>query len=216
MSHRDAPATPRPSRWRRLALTFVLLALLAGVVGVGYKLVDAREVSLPGKSAKPSETPTEDPVVRNVAVGAVVGKLPQDQADAVAGEVEGLVGDYLDWAFLGDYPRTDWSTPPPGFTPRAGKQFLKDMRTMPGLTNQPRGAELTKVSQVVEDITVDVLAPKGEPAGATGHYKISFLAESSTEPLQITTSGRLILAPVDGTWQIVGYYAGESQTGGQA
>lgn len=216
MRHRGASASPRPSRARRLLralLVVVLAGACAGLAYVGFAALTGRD---PAHPTQPAATPTEDPIVTNVAVGKVTGKLVEPQASEVTAELGGLVRDYLEWAYLGDYPRTDWSTPPPGFTARAGTLFLKDMRKLPGLTNQPRGASLTKVSQVTENITLDVLAPRSELAGATGRYTISFQADDASGSTVVTAQGRLIMAVVDGSWQIVGYYAGESQEGGQS
>ncbi|MEI2812049.1 MAG: hypothetical protein V9F00_18230 [Nocardioides sp.] len=217
MRHRGATASPPPSRTRRSlrgALVLLLIGALVGLAVVGYTALRSGDKA---KSQEPSSAPSAEPVVTNVALGKVTGKLDETRAQEVSDQVAGLVTGYLEWAYLGDYPRTDWGTPP-GFTARAAKQFAKDMRRYPGLTNQPRGGEITQVSEVVEQLTVDILAPKGDPAGATGRYKVTFQADSAAGSQVVMASGRLVLAPVDGTWQIVGYYAGQGaeSVGGQS
>lgn len=138
------------------------------------------------------------------ALGAIAGKLDVDQRQVVQDEITAVVEEYTDWAFLaGEYPRTDWEFPAPNATPRISRRLERDVLLA---TNADIGPNISAVTPVSRSVTVDVLSPKGEPAGATARFTVVFDTTGGAGDSQITAKGRLALVPEADGWQIVGYY----------
>ncbi|MFZ2501464.1 MAG: hypothetical protein WAW88_02160 [Nocardioides sp.] len=183
------------------------MSLVAVLVLAGTGCTGDADGPAAGPSPSSSEAAAPEDLT-DVSVGQVTGQIDPGAAESVAAEVGDLVDDYLDWAYLGDYPRTDWSTPAPGFTPRAQRALQRDLLLM---TNAAEGADLTAVTSDERVVSVDVFAPRGTPAGATARYRVTFTTESAAGEQQRIARGRLILSPAaTGGWEIVGYYAGEA------
>ncbi len=213
MSHRVAThlaPTPRAPRWLRALVALLAVAAVAGVATTVWAL---RNGGGPGAlaPAPAEESATTEVLVPKITVGTITGTLAEPAAAEVADQVSEVVSDYLAWAYLGDYPRTDWSSAPPGFSALAARGYQRDARRLPGLTNQALGATVESVVPTDESIQVDVFAPKGELSGATAHYRLRFTTESASGSAALTAQGRLVLSPVGTGWQVVGYYAEEAR-----
>lgn len=176
------------------ALTFVVSACS----GDGEDAPDA-------DSPAPSESvEAAVEVVTDSTIGAVAGRLGPDKQEVIREEVTAVVEDYTDWAYLaGDYPRTEWDFPVPHLTPRASRRVERDLLLA---TNADIGATIDSVTPVSRTVTVDVLSPKGEPAGATGRFEVTFATEGDAGEQEVTVKGRLVLVPDPAGWVVVGHY----------
>jgi hypothetical protein len=89
------------------------------------------------------------------------------------------------------------------------------------LTNAEVGTGLEQVEIVERVVRVDVVAPKGRPAGATARVKVRLVlggldaAEGGDADGQRTdvVSGRLLLTPTAGGWRIFGFDLARGQEG---
>lgn len=153
----------------------------------------------------PSASPETPAVVTEANLGAVAGRLPLEQRQPVVDEVTAVVEGYTDWAFLsGTYPRTEWEFPAPGFSKRANRRLKR--LDLPLATNADIGGTISEVAPISRTVTVDVLAPKGEVAGATGRFVLDFSTSGDAGSSSVRVTGRLVLVSAGSGWQVVGYY----------
>ena len=194
------PSGRRSSATRSVAVIASLALLVSGFLSAcssdSKESADKPTPSEPESSAPPA-------MVTQATLGAIAGKLPVEQRQVVQDDVTAVVEEYTDWAFLaGDYPRTDWDFPVPNATTRISRRLRQDVMLA---TNADIGADISAVTPVSRSVTVDVLAPKGEPAGATARFTVVFDTTGAGDA-QVTARGRLVLVPEADGWQIVGYY----------
>lgn len=193
--------TTPPKRRRRVVSGLTVLVSLTMVLTACTG--DADENGGPNQA--PSSSPETPVVVTEANLGAVAGQLSLEQRQPVVDEVTAVVEAYTDWAFLsGTYPRTTWDSPAPGFSKRANRRLKRQDLTL--ATNADIGGTVTAVSPVSRTVTVDVLSPKGELAGATARFVLEFTTTSDTGEATTSVKGRLVLVPETSGWQVVGYY----------
>ena len=144
-------------------------------------------------------------LVTQSSLGAIAGRLSPGQRETVQTDVTAIVDDYTNWAYLvGDYPRTEWEFPVPGFSDRASRRVERDLELA---TNADIGGSIDSVTPVSRKVVIDVLSPKGKLAGATARFKVVFDTQGEAGDAQVVARGRLVLVP-DGSsgWQVVGHY----------
>jgi hypothetical protein len=113
------------------------------------------------------------------------------------------VDTWIDGGFVGvDYPRDSFGRAFAAFTRRAARDARHQRKLMSnwGLRHRIDGVDVKR-----RTIAVDVLAPRGRPAGATA--RVSLLFETTGQARKrVMVHGRLFLTPDDhGTWHIFGY-----------
>ena len=188
---------------RRLRVASGLTLLLSMALALTACSGDPEEDGTPSQS--PGSSPETPAVVTEANLGAVAGRLALDQRQPVVDEVTAVVEGYTDWAFLaGTYPRTAWDFPVPGFSKRANRRLRRLDLTL--ATNADIGGTINEVTPISRTVTVDVLAPKGEVAGATGRFILEFSTSGDAGPGAVRVTGRLVLIPEVSGWQVVGYY----------
>ena len=117
-------------------------------------------------------------------------------------QVAHAVDEWFDAAYVGgDYPRNDFATSWPGFTVGAKADAQGDKALM---SNQDIGADIDGVEATDRKVTVDVLAVKGHPAGATARFVLKFHTSGDVQR-KIEVRGRLFLTPGTDGWRIFGY-----------
>lgn len=194
--------TTSPKRRKRVVSGVAFLVSLAIVLAACSGDADDD-----GNPDQPPGAPTSDQpaVVTEANLGAVVGRLPLDQRQPVEDEVTAIVEGYTDWAFLsGTYPRTEWDFPAPGFTKRANRRLKRLDLTL--ATNADIGGSIDTVTPISRTVTVDVLAPRGEVAGATARFVLDFGTTGAAGSSSVRVTGRLVLVAAESGWQVVGYY----------
>jgi hypothetical protein len=166
---------------------------------------DSSSTPPPGGGSSASGA-TDSPGTRaletTATLGKVEGKLPKGKRSKVRQQVAHAVDQWFDAAYVGgDYPRNDFSTSWPGFTTGAKADAESDKRLM---SNQAIGSQVSGVQAIARKVSVDVLAVKGHPQGATARFVLKFKTSGDIQR-KIEISGRLFLTPGADGWRIFGY-----------
>ena len=149
-----------------------------------------------------SSAPTEPGIDTRVEVGQVVGNLPKRPARDVAADVAGVVDRWLDAAYVGgDYPRSKFGEAFPGFTKDAAELAARQPGLMSNKAVADRVDSVTAKRRVVQ---VDVLAPKGEAAGATAHVNLVIELSGKVERTD-QIRGRVLLTRSKSGWRVFGF-----------
>ncbi|WP_435771220.1 hypothetical protein [Nocardioides sp. SYSU DS0651] len=192
--HRTRPAPPgeAPGRPRLLAVAAVLLLALTGCTGDG-------EGSGGGGGGPAAGADTS--VRTNAKLGEVRGPLTKGRARKVTAEVTAVVERWSDAAYGGDYPRDDFGA--------AYEEFTKEARALarkqPGIMSNARiGSDVESVEMVQRVVRVDLVAPRGRPAGATARFRLELATSGGAERTDVV-SGRLLLTPARGGWRVFGF-----------
>lgn len=155
----------------------------------------------PGSEAE-GGTSAASGVPSRVEVGEVAGRLPKGPAHDVAKDVAAVVDRWLDAAYVaGDYPRSDFRDAFPGFTADAARLASRH----PGLmSNQAVGEDVDGVTATRRVVRVDLLAPKGKPAGATAHVNLVIELSGDVERTD-QVRGRVVLTRSKNGWRVFGF-----------
>ncbi|MCY7396129.1 MAG: hypothetical protein LH468_08280 [Nocardioides sp.] len=154
----------------------------------------------------PAETPTASasaaaPVVTTASVGRVAGRVGTAKRQRVKTVATRIVDGYLDGAYAGTYPRTDFSAAFADFRAEARREAEQDLSL---LTNADIGAQLTSASPTRRRLRIDVLAPRGRPSAATARFVLAFDTTGEvTRSMRV--SGSLLLTRQRGAWKVFGY-----------
>ncbi len=196
-------------------------SVAAGALVLAVLSACTSEATVPDTPTPAMEEQTT-PLRVSAPVTRVAGRLSEEDRLAVRREVEALLADYVTAAFL------DPDTPPDqlftGFTAgatrlaRAQGAVLSraDLVVDPARATDTDAAGAATVEVVSVEAPVNVLAPKGRPAGATARLDLILTvtpqpnddtaADSgalSTEDVRLR--GRLLLTPVGEGWKIFGF-----------
>lgn len=175
---------------RGIALGLVGLVLIATAVGCTGGDDETSD------DPPPTTTPTAPPEVPLVvSVQKVAGDLTKKSRKRVVAGIEETMKEYLDSAFLGDYPRAEFALA--RFTAGVERRAARDLDLLTGRSF--RDAEAVTAKQLKARLSV--LAPGGRPAGATARVRFAFDVDGTP----VTVTGRLMLTPREGTWRIFGY-----------
>jgi hypothetical protein len=117
--------------------------------------------------------------------------------------VRAAVDGWFDGAFLAvGYPADSFPHAFDTFTARAAADAKRQKRLM---TNWKWRHDIDGVAPTKRKVKLDVLAPKGRPAGVTARVKLAFTT-SGHKKKKVTVTGRLFLARnPGGHWRIFGY-----------
>lgn len=174
------------------ALFLSLVLVLAGCSG------DDDEPGSGGAGAGESATGA---IETDAELGSVKGRLSDAAAADVLAAVTEVVDGWLDGAYAGDYPRSDFDAAFGDFTPDAKALALEQSAI---LSNADVGADLDGVEIDQRLIRVDVLAPKGKVAGATVRFRLGIAMSGGVDRTD-RIAGRLMLTPVKGAWKVFGF-----------
>jgi hypothetical protein len=135
-------------------------------------------------------------------------KLDSAHRDRVKAGVNEVIDPWFDGAFLGDFPRSDWSEAFTGFTKGAAADAQG--RDLDLLTNAGIADQIDSVTAIRRRVRLNVFAAEGHPHGATAHVVLEFstkgdLAES------MSVQGDLYLFKEKGQWRIFGYDIDEAK-----
>lgn len=178
----------------------------AGLLGAALALVLAvagcsGDDEDPADGPAGSGGPTTAEIATDAELGSVKGRLSDAAAADVLAEVTEVVDSWLDGAYAGDYPRSDFDAAFAGFTSDARALALKQPEIM---SNADIGADLDGVEVDQRLIRVDVLAPKGKVAGATVRFRLGIAMTGGVDRTD-QIAGRLMLTPVKGDWKVFGF-----------
>jgi hypothetical protein len=198
------PPRTRPAAPRRTAAVALLTAAGLALVGCG-----GNDSSSPAAAA-PSTAGAAPVVATKVTVGTVAGTVRKpfrktfaQHRSHLSKQVGAAVDGWLDGGFVGvDYPRDDFPTAFASFTDVAKRAARRDQRLM---TNWSLRHDIDGVTVKQRTVTLDVLAPRGRPAGVTARVRLVFTTRGDTSQ-RVSVTGRLFLSQDrHGDWQIFGY-----------
>lgn len=195
---RRLPGTPNRAA---LLVAPTVLGMAIGLAGCSGG-DDVEEPGGDGERSASSSAPVEPGIETRVEVGEVVGNLPKRPARDVAADVAGVVDRWLTAAYVGgDYPRSKFGEAYPGFTQDAAKLAAQQPGLMSNTAVADRVDSVTAKRRVVR---VDVLAPKGEAAGATAHVNLVIKLTGKVERTD-QIRGRVVLTRSKSGWRVFGF-----------
>jgi hypothetical protein len=121
----------------------------------------------------------------------------------LAHEVREVVDRWTDAAYLGDYPRRDFSRAFPGFTRGAATLAHRDQRLM---SNEAIGRRIDGVRATARKVRIDALAVHQRAVGVTAHVFLAFRTTGHLER-RYRVAARLYLTRTDSGWKVFGYDA---------
>jgi hypothetical protein len=180
----------------------VAAILLALALTTGACSGDEESKSSPTTpSASPSET-TPPPVPTTVTIGRVSGRLPKQAREHLRKVTGDVVDAWFEAAYLGgDYPRRNFRTAFPGFTPGARSEARHDFALM---SNAGIGSRVDDVVATRKRVRVDALAAHHRAAGATARFVLVFKTTGQARR-KLEVRGRLMLTRTARGWRIFGY-----------
>jgi hypothetical protein len=135
------------------------------------------------------------------AVDVVTGRLDEAGQSEVSAQVTDLIDHYLDAAYLGDFPRSDFSAAFVDFTDGASAKANEDLAL---LTSVALSAQIDEAEATDRSLSLDILSPKNTPAGVSARWTLDFTTTGSVASTQ-HVEGMFDLTPVDGAWKVFGY-----------
>jgi hypothetical protein len=145
-----------------------------------------------------------------VVLGSVAGAVQQPghrifvkHRKTVLSQVGKVVDTWIDGGFVGvSYPASRFPNAFSAFTKPAARDARKQQKLT---TNWALRSKIDGVEVKKRRVVVDVLAPRGRPAGATARVTLVFTTTGDTQK-RVTVHGRLFLNPGGhGSWRIFGY-----------
>jgi hypothetical protein len=148
--------------------------------------------------APPVQAPTAAVAAQlEVKVARIAGRLARAKRHRLSASVGATLQQYVDQAFLGDFPRSDFGAAFATFTRGAAIEAKRDRGLISGAAYS--AAESAKAKTLRARLFV--LAPRGRSAGVTAKVRFAFVYDDT----RVTYAGRLLLTPIKGRWRIFGY-----------
>jgi hypothetical protein len=141
------------------------------------------------------------PLATTVRLGKVAGRLPRAQRTRLQSGVAEVVDTWIDTAYLGDFPRTDFADAFPAFTKGAVADARRDAALM---SNEKIGSRVDEVVAVRRAVVVDALAVRRRAVAATARFVLRMELEGDLQRAD-RVGGRLFLTWRRGTWRVIGY-----------
>jgi hypothetical protein len=188
--------TPSPARSALVA--GVASLLLLGAVGCdsGDDIGNHDAGSGPGQGAAAQEVAT---VTTLQAVGKQLDAVHRAR---VKQQVTEVIDPWFDGAFLGEFPRSNWSAAFTGFTKGAAADA--EHRDLDLLTNAGIADQIDSATATRRRVRLSVFAYQGHPRGVTAHFVLDFKTKGDLEEA-MRVRGDLYLAKDLGEWKIFGY-----------
>ena len=183
-------------RARSALVTGVAVLLLAGAVGCdsGDDLGDSPDAS-PGSHG--SDLPGVDTVI-TIEHGEGMDAARQAK---VLNAVTAVIDPWFDEAFLGEFPRSDFSSAFAAFTRDAAADAERDIDL---LSSAAIADQIDSATATNRRVRLDVFAPDGHPRGVTANFVLDFDTTGDLEE-HLRVHGALYLAKDKGEWKVFGY-----------
>jgi hypothetical protein len=162
-------------------------------------------------AAPATATPSGSPqVATKVTIGTVAGTVRRpfrktfaQHRSHLSKQVGAAVDSWLDGGFVGvDYPRDGFPAAFSSFSASAKHDARRQQRLM---TNWKLRHHIDGVTVKHRSVTLDVLAPRGRPAGVTARVRLVFTTSGHVKK-RVSVTGRLFLDQgPKGNWRIFGY-----------
>jgi hypothetical protein len=131
----------------------------------------------------------------------VTGQLGAARRVALAAAVGKVVDGWMDAAYLGDFPRTDYSAAFTGFSSGAAAKARRDLALMTSASISDR---ITTATATQRSVSLDVLSIKQRPVGVTATVDLTFRTTGALAGSQ-HVAGTLDLTPDGGVWKVFGF-----------
>jgi hypothetical protein len=160
-------------------------------------------------SGRGSEAADAPAVVTATTLKNLGKDVPDAKRERLKEGIEAAVDPWFDGAFLGDFPRTDYTAAFASFTPGAARDA--EQRDLDLLTNDAIGDQIDAATATARRVRVELFMHDGRARGGTAYVTLDFdttgtLAESRR------VNGRLYLVKQKGAWQVFGYDVDEAET----
>lgn len=205
----STPAPPHLPGTRRVPGVAALLTAVVLAVG-GCSSSGSSTPAAPSSGASGTASGAAAPMASKVVLDTVAGNVHQPYRQRfaalrqrVTSSIGHTVDAWLDGGFVGvSYPRDSFDQAFTTFTPeaRTDAEHDKALMTLWGYRHRIDGVTTTH-----RTIKIDVLAPRGRPAGATARVDLRFTTSGQVQR-KLEVTGRLFLTRSDsGAWRIFGY-----------
>jgi hypothetical protein len=192
------------ARARSALVNGVAPLLIAGLVAglAGCDSGDDIGESGEGGDGSPSSSHGADaPGVKTVTtIQHGEGLDPAGQARAIE-HVTAAIDPWFDEAFLGTFPRSDFSSAFTTFTEGAAADAQRDLAL---LSNAGLADQIDSATATNRRVRLDVFAPDGRPRGVTANFVLDFDTTGDVEQ-HLRVHGSLFLTRVKHTWKVFGY-----------
>jgi hypothetical protein len=193
-----SPARSVLVRWR-VAAGAGSVGLVLALGAAGCDSGEDIEASPEGPSV---DHGTDVPKVPTMTTLQNIGKkLDANRRARVKGGVTAVIDPWFDGAFLGEFPREDYSDAFAGFTKGAAADAEGDLDI---LSNQAIADQIDSATATKRRVRADVFAFDGHPRGVTAHFVLDFTTSGDLEA-SMRVRGDLYLAKDRGEWKIFGY-----------
>ena len=191
----------RPRRRATRTAAAVALTVLLGVPLGACSGDDGDPGAARPGGASSGATEGPPPVETTAKMGNVTGQLSGARRARLVTQVTDVVDGWIDSAFLGDYPRSDFVDAFPGFSEGAADDARTDGALM---SNKPLGADLTEVVALQRRLSVDALAVKGRAVAVTARVVLTMRLSGEVNRKE-RVAGSLFMTYREGGWQAFGY-----------
>jgi hypothetical protein len=142
-----------------------------------------------------------DDVATVTTISNLAGKLGETERRRLKSEVAAVVDGFLDEAYLGEFPRED-------FTP-AYREFTSGARTSARddadlLSNQPLSGSIEAATALERRVTLEVFAPGRKPRGVLAKFVLDYETAGELEQTE-RIKGNLSLVRRGERWLVFGY-----------
>jgi len=185
-----------PSRARSALAGGVAALLLVGAVGC-----DSGDDIGESSDGSPGSHGSDVPEVATVVTIEHGEGLDAKHQAWVVNRVSEVIDPWFDEAFLGEFPRSDYSAAFTAFTKDAAADAERDLDVLSssGISDQIDSATATN-----RRVRLDVFAPDGHPRGVTANFVLDFDTKGDLEE-HLRVHGSLYLAKDRGEWKVFGY-----------
>jgi hypothetical protein len=185
------------------AVVPTVLAALALALAAGLAGCDSGDDLGGDEPGSPASHGSDVPDVVTVTTLEKVGRtLDAEHRTRVKAAVTDVIDPWFDAAFLGTFPRTDWSPAFASFTRDAAGDA--ESRDLDLLTNAGISSQIESATATRRRVRLNVFAEGGHPRGATAHFVLEFKTAGDLET-SLRLRGDLYLSKVKGDWKIFGY-----------
>jgi hypothetical protein len=187
-----------PRRAARAAATLTLALALAASTAACSGDDDPDDDRGPDAETGQEERP---PLETTARLGQVVGRLDEPDQARLQATITEIVDAWIDAAYLGDFPRTDFSDAFAGFTKGAAADARGDAALM---SNKAVASRLEEVIPFRRELVIDTLAVKRRPTAVTARFVLAMRLDGELQRAD-RVRGSLFLTWKDGAWQVFGY-----------
>ena len=184
---------------RCCATSALALAIGFGLAGCDTG-VDIDEPSPAPDVTTVPEEPAE--VVTEITLHSVGKKFGADRRERLKASMAEVIDPWIENAFLGEFPRADWSPAFSGFADKAAQDAQG--RDLDVLTNAALAGQIDAATATRRRVKVSVFAYQGRPRGATAHVVLDFDTTGVLEQ-SMRLRGDLFLTREQGAWKVFGY-----------